>query len=40
VLDGPQAAAVVLVLMGGLVLLERKSWSRKGESGKGEAQHD
>jgi phosphatidylglycerol:prolipoprotein diacylglycerol transferase len=35
VLDGPQAAAVVLVLVGGLVLLERKGLSMKNE-----AQHD
>jgi hypothetical protein len=31
-LDGPQAAAVLLVLAGGLVLMERKGASRKSEA--------
>jgi hypothetical protein len=32
ILDGPQAAAVVLVLAAGLVLMERKGASRKNEA--------
>jgi len=34
-LDGPQAAAVLLVLAGGLMLLERKSTRMKNEAGHG-----
>jgi hypothetical protein len=35
VVNGPQAAAVVLVIAGGLMLLERKGRSRKNEAQNG-----
>jgi hypothetical protein len=39
-LDGPQAAAVALVVVGGLVLLERKASRAKGEAVNGGIAHD